>query len=198
MLRKLSFSVVVVLLLSSGALADIGHAQDFAINASNLVARNGYVGSAKGSNTAMVGHAQKAYSVASGTAAYQKETAILIQSGRTVGLGGKTAIVQEATVDGAQNQLVGSGFHGRGIRTESQSLSVNLNSLTSNIKGIGGAVAAQSFVGAQTQIEVTPNGMSASSQYVGVTQFSAVSGTHSTVKNNVDVVLNQNQDVAGK
>ena len=146
----------------------------------------------------MVGHAQKAYSVASGTAAYQKETAILIQSGRTVGLGGKTAIVQEATVDGAQNQLVGSGFHGRGIRTESQSLSVNLNSLTSNIKGIGGAVAAQSFVGAQTQIEVTPNGMSASSQYVGVTQFSAVSGTHSTVKNNVDVVLNQNQDVAGK
>jgi hypothetical protein len=198
MLRKLSFSVIVVLLLSSGAFATIGHAQGFSIDALNVVKRLGCVGSAEGSNTVMVGHAQEAYNMASGTAAYQEETAILTQSGSTVGRGGRTAVVQEATAEGAQNQLVGGGFHGRGVRTEGQSLSVNLDSLTSNIKGIGGAISAQGFVGAQSQIEVTPNGMSASSEYIGAAQFSAVSGAASTVKNNLDVVLNQSQNVAGK
>jgi len=197
MLRKISFSVVVVLLLSSGALAAIGHAQGFSIDALNVVARNGRVGWAEGSNTVMVGHAQEAYNMASGTAAYQEETAILTQSGTTVGSGGRTAIVQNATADGAQNQYVGSGFHGRDIRSEGQSLSVNLDSLTSNIKGIGGAIGAQGFVGAQSQIEITPNGMSATSQYLGAAQFSAVSGGLSSVNQSLDVVLNQSQNVAG-
>ena len=198
MLRKLSFSAIIVLLLSSGAFAAIGHAQGFSIDALNVVKRAGCVGSAEGSNTVMVGHAQEAYSRASGTAAYQEETAILTQSGSTVGRGGRTAVVQEATAEGAQNQLVGGGFHGRGIRTEGQTLSVNLDSLTSNIRGIGGAVGAQGFVGAQSQIEVTPNGMSASSQYIGAAQFSAVSGALSSVSNSLNVELNQNQDVAGR
>jgi hypothetical protein len=67
--------------------------------------------------------------------------------------------------------------------------------LTKNVGRIGGAVGAQGFVGAQSQIEVTPNGMSAQSQYVGAAQFSAVSGNTATVKNSLDVVLSQTQTV---
>ena len=197
MLRKLLFSTVVILLLSSGALAAIGHAQGFEINALNIVKRAGCVGSAEGSNIVMVGHAQEAYDAASGTAAFQEETAILTQSGSAAGLGGKTAVVQEATADGAQEQFVGIGCCGRGIRSEDQSLSVNLDMLTKNMKGIGGAVGAQGFVGAQSQIEITPNGMSATSQYIGAAQFSAVSGGLATVNNSLDVTLNQSQAVVG-
>ena len=196
MLRKLSSSIVVVLLLSSGALAAIGHAQGFSIDALNLVGRTGCVGSAEGSNIVMVGHAQEAYDMASGTAALQEETAILTQSGSAAGLGGKTAVVQEASADGSQNQLVGVGCCGNGIGAQGQSLGVNLDMLTFNANGIGGAIGAQGFVGAQSQIEITPNGMSAASQYIGAAQFSAVSGGMAAVNNNLDVTLTQSQGVA--
>jgi hypothetical protein len=204
MLRKVSFSVIVILLLSSGALATIGRAhasignvQGFAIDALNIVKRAGCVGSAEGSNIVMVGHAQEAYNTATGTAAFQEETAILTQSGSAAGLGGKTAVVQKANAEGSQNQHVGSGHWSPGVRSEGQSLGVGLDMLTTNAKGIGGAIGAQGFVGAQSQIEITPNGMSAASQYIGAAQFSAVSGGPATVKNSLDVVLNQSQVVVG-
>lgn len=203
MLRKLLFSMVVLLLLSSGALAAIGHAQGFSLDALNIVKRAGCVGSAEGSNIVMVGHAQEAYDAATGTAAFQEETAILTQSGSAVGLGGKTAVVQKANAEGAQEQLVGPGvvvcgsIIGSGIRSQDQSLGVDLDMLTKNAKGIGGAVGAQGFVGAQSQMEITPNGMSAASQYIGAAQFSAVSGGLASVNNDLDIVLNQSQVVAG-
>jgi hypothetical protein len=187
--------MVVILLLSSGALAAIGHAQGFVIDALNIVKRAGSVGSAEGSNIVMVGHAQEAYDTATGTAAFQEETAILTQSGSAVGLGGKTTVVQKASAEGVQNQRVGIGCRGLGRRAEGQALGVSLDTLASNAKGIGGAVGAQGFVGAQSQIEVTPNGMSAATQYVGAAQFSAVSGGFASVKNSLDVVLNQSQVV---
>jgi hypothetical protein len=198
MLRRMSFSVVVVLLLSSGALAAIGHAQGFSIDALNVVKRAGCVGSAEGSNIVMVGHAQKAYDMASGTAALQEETAILTQSGSAAGFGGKTVVVQAASAEGGQNQRIGSACCGLGQRTEGQALSVNLDMLTKNVGGIGGAVGAQGFVGAQSQIEITPNGMSAASQYLGAAQFSAVSGSGASVNNSLDVELSQRQTVGGR
>lgn len=187
--------MTVILLLSSGALAAIGHAQGFEIDALHIVKRAGCVGSAEGSNIVMVGHAQEAYDVASGTGALQEETAILTQSGSAVGKGGKTAVMQEAYADGAQEQFVGIGCCGIGKQVQGQSLSVNLDMLTKNAGGIGGAVGAQGFVGAQSQIEITPNGMSATSQYIGAAQFSAVAGKNASVKNTLDVALNQSQAV---
>ena len=134
--------------------------------------------------------------MASGTGALQEETAILTQSGSAVGIGGKTAAIQEAKASGAQEQLVGLGHCGTGISSQGQSLGVNLDMLTKNAGGIGGAIGAQGFVGAQSQIEFTPNGMSAQSQYIGTAQFSAISGKNASVKNVLDVVLNQSQAVA--
>lgn len=204
MLRKLLFSIAVVLLLSSGVLAcigltpaSIGNAQNFGIDALNIVKAGGCIGSAEGSNIVMVGHAQEAYDVASGTSALQEETAILTQSGSVVGKRGSAAVVQTAQANGTQEQLVGLNHLGIGTSSQSQSLGVNLDMLTKNAKGIGGAVGAQSFVGAQSQIEITPNGMSSQTQFVGVAQFSTATGKNASVNNSVGVVLEQSQDVVG-
>ena len=202
MLRKWLFSLAVILLLSSGALAciglmpaSIGNAQGFGIDALNIVNRAGGVGSAEGSNIVMVGHAQEAYDMASGTGALQEETAILTQSGSAAGKGGKTAVIQTALANGAQEQLVGLDSLGNGLTSQNQSLGVNLDMLTKNAKGIGGAIGAQGFVGAQSQVEFTPNGMSSQSQFIGTAQFSAIAGKNASVKNTLDVVLSQSQAV---
>lgn len=206
MLRKCVFSMTVILLLSSGAFAcightppAIGHAQNFGIDAINVVQRGGCVGSAEGSNTAMVSHTQEAYDTASGTSAVQEETGILTQSGTAQGIGGHTIVAQNASVDGAQEQRVGPaiGCCTSGLSSQAQSLGVSLDMLTKNTNGIGTAIGSQAFVGAQSQIEITPNSMSASSQFVGAAQFSAVSGANASVANILDVVLNQSQSVAG-
>ncbi|MBN2316662.1 MAG: hypothetical protein JXM79_22225 [Sedimentisphaerales bacterium] len=206
MLRKCVFSMTVALLLSSGVFAcighapsSIGHAQDFGIDAVNVVQRAGCVGSAEGSNTAMVSHTQEAYNTASGTSAVQEETGILTQSGTVEGRGGRTIVAQNASVDGAQEQLIGPaiGCCASGLSSQTQSLGVSLDMLTKNAGRIGTAIGSQAFVGAQSQIEITPNSMSASSQFLGAAQYSAVSGVAASVTNILDVVLNQSQSVAG-
>lgn len=200
--RKFILSVIVVLLLSSGAFAVvgrpggfsvIGQAEGFSIGALNVVGRFGGVGSAEGGNMVMVGHAQEAHDVASGTAALQEETAILTQSASAVGVGGASGVVEEAIINGAQGQNIAPG-----MRAEGQSIEVGLNTVTSKAGGIGGAVGAQGFVGAQNQLEITPNGISAGSQFVGVAQFSAVSGgpwSCVVVDNGLDISLNQDSIV---
>jgi hypothetical protein len=203
MSRKLLFSVAVVLFLSSGALACVGYAQyfsqglsqGFSIDAANVVARTGGVGSAVGSNAVTIGHSQAASSVASGTSAFQQETATLTQSGKAVGAVGTTAVVQNATVTGAQNQNAGVGWPARGTRSGGQSLGVNLGMVTSNSRGIGGAVGSQRFVGSQSQTQVTPNGISTASQYIDATQLATVSGGAASVTNSLDVKLNQSSAV---
>jgi len=200
--RKFILSVIVILLLSSGAFACvgqpccfsiIGQAEGFSIGASNVVGRFGGVGSAEGGNMVMVGHAQEAYDVAGGTAALQEETAILTQSASSAGMGGASGVVEEAIINGSQGQDIGLG-----IRAEGQSLEVGLNTITSQAGSIGGAVGAQGFVGAQNQMEITPNGISAGSQFVGAAQFSAVSGgpwSCVVVDNGLDVALTQDSIV---
>lgn len=202
--RKFILSVAVVLLLSSGAFAVIGQAEGFSIigqtegfsiGAFNVVERFGGVGSAEGGNMVMVGHAQEAYDVFSGTAALQEETAILTQSASSVGVGGASGVVEEAIINGTQGQLVGPG-----MRAQGQTLDVGLNTVAHQAGSIGGAVGAQGFVGAQSQLEITPNGISAGSQFVGAAQFSAVSGgpwSCVLVDNGLDVTLTQNNMVVG-
>jgi hypothetical protein len=202
--RKFILFAVVVLLLSSstfavvnqpGGFSIIGQAEGFSVGASNVVERFGGVGSAEGGNIVMVGHAQEAYDIAGGTAALQEETAILTQSASSVGIGGGSGVVEEAIINGSQGQDVGPG-----MRAEGQSLEVGLKTITSQAGSIGGAVGAQGFVGAQDQLEITPNGISAGSQFVGAAQFSAVSGgpwSCVVVDNGLDVTLTQDSMVVG-
>jgi hypothetical protein len=200
--RKFIFSVVVVLLLSSGAFACIGcpggfsvigQAEGFSMDASNVIGRFGGVGSAEGGNMVMVGHAQEAHDIAGGTAALQEETAILTQSASSAGMGGASGVVEEAIINGSQGQNIGPG-----MRAEGQSLEVGLNTITSQAGSIGSAVGAQGLVAAQNQMEITPNGISAGSQFVGAAQFSAVSGgpwSCVLVDNGLDVTLTQDSMV---
>lgn len=196
MLRGFSLSVVVILLLSSGAFAAIGQAEGFSIGALNIVQRVGGAGWAEGGNLVMVGHSQKVH--AAGTAAIQKETGILTQGARAVGLCGATKIQQNASVEGLQSQLVVLGKHG--FQAQGQSLTVGLDNVVRKAGGIGGAVGAQGLVGAQNQVMITPNGTSANSQFVGVAQFASVSGgpgSNVVVNNTLDVQMGQSQIVTG-
>lgn len=197
MLKSFSISVAVVLLLSSGAFAAIGQAEGFSIGAFNMVKRVGGAGWAEGGNTVMVGHGQEAYAV--GTAAIQEETGILTQSASAAGIGGATTVRQQASADGLQGQVIGRGRPGP--REQGQSLTVGLDTVVRKASGIGGAVGAQGFVGAQEQIEVTPRGTSAAYQVVGAAQFAAVAGgpcSSVVVKNSLDVEMGQSQIVTGR
>ncbi len=196
MLRGFSLSVAVILLLSSGVFAAIGQAEGFSIGAMNMVQKVGGAGWAEGGNLVMVGHSQKVH--AAGTVAAQKETGILAQGARAVGICGTTKILQNASVDGLQNQLVVPGKHG--FQAQGQSLTVGLDNEVRKTGGIGGAVGAQGFVGAQNQVMNTPNGTAANSQFVGTAQFASVSsgpGSNVVVSNSLDVQMGQSQIVTG-
>jgi hypothetical protein len=196
MLRGFSLSVVVILLMSTGVLAAIGQAEGFSIGALNMVQRIGGVGWAEGGNLVVAGHSQKAHIV--GAAAMQKETGILTQSANVCGVCGITKVLQNASADGQQSQLVMLGkpvFQAQG-----QSLTVGLDNLVRQSGSIGGAEGAQSFVGGQDQILITPSGTSANSQFVGAAQSATVSGgpnTNVLVNNSLDVKMGQSQIVTG-
>jgi hypothetical protein len=196
MYKGFALSVVVVLLISSGALAAIGQAEGFSIGALNMVQRVGGAGWAEGGNLVMVGHSQKAYIV--GAAAMQKETGILTQNASVYGTCGITKVQQNASADGRQSQLVMSGRGG--FQTQGQSLTISLDDVVRQTGTIGGADGVQSFVGGQNQILVTPGGTSANSQVVGAAQFAGVSGgwnTNVIVNNSLDIKMDQNQIVTG-
>ena len=196
MLRGFSLSVLVILLLSSGAFASIGQTEGFSIGALNMVHRVGGAGWAESGNLVMVGQSQKIHIV--GASAMQKETGILTQSASVYGKRGATKVLQQASVEGLQGQLVVPGK--RGFQMQGQSLSVGLDNVIRQSGGIGGAAGAQSFVGGQNQLLVTPGGTSANSQVVGTAQFASVSadpGSKVTVKNSLDVQMGQSQIVTG-
>jgi len=199
MLRKILLSAVVILLLSSGAFADIGQVQGFSIGALNLVGRAGGTGSAKGGNILMVGHSQEVHKPFFGISASQEEKGILVQcgsAGSAGGAGGISGVAQRATVQGLQGQLTGCF----GPTVQGQCLNVGLGQVAIKAGGVGGAVGAQGFVGSQSQTITTPRMTSTESQFVGAAQYSAVSGgigSKILVVNTVNVKMGQGQIVTG-
>jgi len=197
MLRGFSLPVVVILLLSSGAFAAVGHAEGFSINALNLVHRVGGAGWAKSGNIVMVGHSQEAYTA--GTAAIQEEKGILTQSAKAAGIGGATTVLQNASIDALQGQTIVRA--GPGVQAQGQSLTVGLNNIVLKAGGVGGAVGAQHFFGTQEQFQMSPGGIGTNSQTVGTAQFAAVAGgpgSNVVVINSLDVKMGQSQIVTGQ
>ena len=195
MLRKCLLSVAVILLLSSGALAGIGQVQGFEIGALNLVGRCGGRGSAEGGNIAIVNHSQEVFKPLRGSV-WQEEKGILVQCGSASGTGGVSGVAQQANVQGLQGQLTGPF----GTTAQGQCLDVSLGQVAIKAGGVGGAVGAQGFVGSQTQTIATPRMITTESQFVGVAQYSNVSGglgSNAIVVNTVDVKMGQGQIVTG-
>ena len=192
MLRKILLSAVVILLLSSGAFANIGHVQGFSIGAFNKVQIVGGPDPAVGGNMLEVGQRQTTRNPRLGSAAIKQE-GILTQHARVRGRGGTIGIVQNASVDGSQHQFIGG--RRRGPNTQGQSLNLNLNTIARKPAGaIGRVVGSQSFVGEQSQRQATRGGFSASSQFVQAEQGVKITGgrrSNVVVENNLNVTMFQ-------
>ena len=195
---KFLLFLATVLLLSSTVLAYIHQEQGFSVAPFNNVSRSGCVGSAAGQNSAEVGHVQRAYDSWNGASALQRETATINQSASAIGSHGSQSVTQRASADGIQDQLVRSGISGK--RAGEQSLSAGLDTSISHVGAIGRAAGTQSLVGAQSQRETTPYGVSMGSQVIHATQSASVSGGPSSVvkvNNGLDATLNQISTVTG-
>ena len=88
MLRKFFIVAAVILLFTSGTLADIGQVECFSIGSLNIVGRRGPVGSAKGGNLVVFSHSQKIQKPWFSTKLKQEEKGILVQYGTAQGTGG--------------------------------------------------------------------------------------------------------------
>lgn len=196
MLRKCLISIAVILLLSSGAPADIGQIGGFSVGAVNLVGRHGGPSSAKGGNIAIVNQSQGVHKPFFGISARQEAKGILVQCGSARGAGGVSGVAQRASVDGLQGQLT-QRF---GPTVQGQYLNVGLKQVAFKAGGVGGAGGAQGFIGGQSQTIATPHVTSKESQFVGVAQYSNVSGgpgSKAIVINTVNVKMGQGQIVTG-
>ena len=192
MLRKIFLSAVIVLLLSSGAFADIGQTQSFEIGALNKAKVVGGFGMASGRNYLEIGQRQMERKACLGTAAV-KQGGILTQHARARARSGAVGVIQNASVNGSQHQFIGGGR--RGSHAQGQSLNLNLNTIARKPDGgVGRAVGSQSFVGEQSQRQATRGGFSASSQFVQAEQGVKIIGgrcSNIVVKNNLDVTMFQ-------
>jgi hypothetical protein len=198
MLRKFFLSAVIVLLLSSGAFADIGQTQAFEIGALNEVRVVGGFGEASGENHLEIGQRQKEQYACLGSAA-MKQGGVLTQEARAQARRGTVGVVQNASVDGSQNQLIGHGR--RGSNEQGQSLNLNLNTIARKPPGgIGRAIGSQSFVGEQSQKQTYRGGFSTSSQFVQAEQSVKITGDRCSnviVNNTLDVKMSQSNNVTG-
>lgn len=194
MLKKFLLFVAVILFLSSGALAGIGQIGGIEIGAVNLVGRCGGPGSAEGGNIAIVNQSQKVHKPFHGILARQEEKGILVQYGSARGAGGMSGVAQCASVQGLQGQLT-ERF---GPTVQGQCLNVGLKQVALKACGVGGAEGVQGFIGGQSQKINTPHITGTESQFVGVVQYSSVSGgpgSKAIVVNTVDVKMGQGQIV---
>lgn len=192
MLRKFVIFVSVIVLLSSGALANIGKTQVFEIGEVNKIKVVGGPAMALGRNYLEVGQRHMERKARLGSAA-MKQGGTLTQHARVQAKGGAIGVVQNASVDGSQKQFIGHGR--RGSHQQGQSLNLNLNTIARKPRGgIGRAIGSQSFVGEQSQKQAYRGGFSASSQFVQAEQTVKIIGgrrSNVVVKNNLDVSMFQ-------
>ena len=190
MLRKFLLSVAVILLLSSGAFANIGQVQGFEIGAVNKVKVVGGFGMASGRNYLEIGQRQMERRACLGSAA-MKQGGVLTQRARVRAWSGAVGIKQKASVDGSQNQFIGHGYRRRVSHTHGQNLNLNFNTIARKPFDAAGCVkGSQSFVGEQSQKQTYRGGFSAGSQFVQAEQDVKIIGGP-----NSDVVVENNLNV---
>ncbi len=190
--KKFLIFAAVILLLSSGALANIGKVQAFEIGAVNKVKVVGGPGMASGRNYLVIGQRHMERKACLGSAA-MKQGGTLTQHARAQAKGGEIGVVQNASVNGSQQQFIGHGR--RGSHQQGQSLNLNLNTIARKpFGGVGRAIGSQSFVGEQSRKQAYRGGFSASSQFVRAEQSVKIIGGPSSnvvVENNLNVSMFQ-------
>ena len=198
--KKFLIYVAVILLLSSGAFADIGLTQAFEIGAVNKVKVIGGFGKGGGRNYLEIGQKQVESKARLGSAA-MKQGGTFTQHARVRARSGEVGVVQDASVKGSQNQFIGHGHGRRASHTQGQSLKLNFNTIARKpFNAVGRVKGSQSFVGEQSQKQTYRGGYSASSQFVQAEQdVKIVGGPNSNVvvDNTLDVKMSQGNSVPG-
>ncbi len=192
MLRKLLLSAAVIILLSTGAFANIGLTQSFEIGELNKVKVVGGFGMASARNYLEIGQRQMERRTCLGSAAIKQE-GVLTQHARVRAWSGEIGVKQNASVNGSQKQSIGYGY--RGSYTQGQSLNLNFNTIARKPFGAAGrAIGSQSFVGEQSQKQTYRGGFSAGSQFVHAEQDVKIIGgpnSNVVVENNLNVNMLQ-------
>lgn len=209
MLNRFILCAAVILLSCSSTFATIGHVggysvgrfttigqdQDFSIGGFNMVKRIGGCGRAESENTVKVGQCQAAR--AAGSAALQQQVGTIAQNASVSGLGGTTKVLQDASVEGLQDQTIKGRRYG--LRAQDQSLNLELDNVLQKSGGIGKAQGTQSFVGEQSQIQITPSSIGVNTQSVEAEQSAKIAGgpcSNVIVNNSLDVQMGQSQNIS--
>jgi hypothetical protein len=196
MLRKFLLFLSVIMLLSSGAFADIGLTQDFEIIGSNPVKVIGGFGKGYGRNYLEIGQ-EKMESKACLGSAVMKQGGIFTQEARVRYRSGvaEVSVKQQASVDGSQNSFIGHGHRRKVSHTQGQSLNLNFNTIARKpFNAVGRVKGSQSFVGGQSQEQTYRGGFSTSSQFVQAEQDVKIKGgpnSNVVVDNTLDVKMSQ-------
>jgi hypothetical protein len=178
MVRGLAVSAVLLLLLSSAAVANISQLQSFIVSNDNFVLTEGPDSAAQNTNALTVAQGQLDADRVGHVTAYQGEVGSLVQSAGAMAICGALGLQQDGTAFGLQNQAQNGNCFDLG--EQYQDLGANL---TQNVvgDGLGLALGIQGFTGFQTQLTFTMFGANANTQAVGVTLFDAIGGTGPTM-----------------
>jgi len=173
--KGFAVSIAIVLLLISGAFADdqgTEQEQQFVITAANYGALDGAgVGSVSSFSIAPFANIQQT-TVESGNIQYvQTSIGSLFQGATAAGFLGAYGFEQGALTMGNQWQDSPSYFF---LGNQGQDFGYDFEQDIFTIGGLGSVVAIENFVGNQNQFIVTPYGVSANVQILGVGLFDGV------------------------
>lgn len=178
MVKGLAVSAVLLLLLSSAAVADISQLQNFLVNNDNSVFAAGPDSAAQNTNALTVAQDQLATDRVGHVTAYQAEVGSLVQSAGAMAICGQLGFLQNGLAQAGQAQSQNGNCFDLGDQT--QHLGADLDQTVVG-NGLGSALGIQGFTGFQTQLTFTMFGANANTQAVGVTLFDAIGGTGPTM-----------------
>jgi hypothetical protein len=167
MYKRVTFSLVFLLLLTAVTFAEIDQAQQFTIGSTNLGIVSGASGGAVASfNTAPVTTVQAVTEKGGGTTYLQVSNSSLLQTAVTVGLFGDYGFEQNAVAAGTQNQSSLPGYFSLGTQSQSLGAAFSQNTLANG--AYGSTVATQNFIGTGGQVITSPYGVNVNFVAVGV------------------------------
>lgn len=173
MLRRIVLSLAIVLLVSTGAFADIIQLQDYIVGATNgIVLEHGHQ-NGQGSHTICINNDQSAQKIC-GAFANQSQTALLNQIGSACGDCAVITVGQIFDAYGAQTQAIGDCVE---PMLQGQSFGLIGSQLVAKSDGGGSGSASHMFVGNQSQAAGNPLGAMRESSSIGAFQNSSLSGT---------------------
>ncbi len=180
--KGFAISVALVLLLSSGTFAAIDQAQQFNINTSNIGTLTGAgTGALSSINLVPIANIQEVSDGSGHIQFVQVGVGSLVQGASATGLLGIHGYNQGASTVGNQWQTT---LNYLTLGLQDQSLGTAFTQDVLSIGGLGSAVALQNFIGSQNQFIITPFGVSANIQVLGVGLLDGVGGPTAGVINN--------------